>query len=508
MNSTSVACAIETCRQRRAASVLSDPLGFAEYEAGSMDIRVATQMPVDADFFTRPKQGGETRVEVVPDFFTTVQLQLVAEQVPEREPTHDYEYWTDTARLWIRHALVDGMSVILADVEDYFPSIPASGIRRALDRLQLTGDSIETTLSAIHEINTVPDENGGTRTGLPISDEELLWLLADAVLCPVDDCLSVDPLVSRHTRWIDDFILAVDSPNVDRALVTLSDALAAEGFHLNERKTRVLDSLADYECQAMTNEHRLVTNLTMIGSKCALSKSQQSALARLVDRERSRSPEHVRLWKRIYSLARKLHYPALVPEALNDLDRFPTAERQITSYLHALNWPSGTATRAVEQMAKAPTDSQAIILLRALLDTPQALARSAVATLRDVLESEVDRMHPYAIILLQACLIKQQSKHDWMTIAKRMEFLAINSRSPLARRIAIELLWMIPEKREFLARAVSMDTSPTVWGLGNLPAIKGTKQGQATILAEKRTFDDSWGGLGSKVSRTWMGREA
>ena len=498
LNSTSVARAIETCRQRRAAGVFSDPLGFAEYEAGSAGIRVGTQMPVDADFFTRPKQIGGTRVEVVPDFITTVQLQLVAEQVAERELPHPYEYWTDTARLWIRHALVDGMSVIVADVKDYFPSIPTSGIRRALYRLQLSEQSIETTLCAIREINAVPDENGGTRTGLPISDEELLWLIADAVLRPVDDSLSVDPLVTRHIRWIDDFILAVDPAKVDRALVSLAEALGAEGFHLNGRKTRVLDSLADYECQAMTNEHRLVTNLAMIGSKCVLSMSQQSALARLVDGERSPSPEHVRLWKRIYSLAQKLRYPALIPEAINDLGCYPTAERQISSYLRALNWPSGTATRAVEQIAKAPTDSQAIVFLRALLDTPQALARSAVATLRDVSESEVDRMHPYAIILFQACLIKQQSKHDWLTITQRMQFLATNSRSPLARRIAIELLWLIPDMREFLARAVSMDSSPTVWGLGTLPAIEGITRGRAITLGEKQPFDDSWGGWGPK----------
>lgn len=52
-----VADAIDVCRQRRATSVLSDPLRHAEVEAGSAECLVNTPMRAEVDLVTRPKQG-------------------------------------------------------------------------------------------------------------------------------------------------------------------------------------------------------------------------------------------------------------------------------------------------------------------------------------------------------------------------------------------------------------------------------------------------------------------
>ena len=263
--------------------MLSDPLGYAEIEASSARHGVGAWTLAEVDIVTRPKQGGGTRVEVVPDFITSMQLQLVAEQIEEREPPQPYESWWDAVPMWIRHALVEGMSVIVADVDTYFPSVSVPSIERALRRLQLDEKSTETTLGAIRDINTAPDATGRTRTGLPIADDELLWLIADVVLRPVDDRLSLDPHVARHTRWVDDFYLAVEATRVDQVLISLSDALDTEGFRLNESKTKVMDSLMNYERQAMANEHRVVTNLTMMASRGDLSPSQKNAFTMLVE---------------------------------------------------------------------------------------------------------------------------------------------------------------------------------------------------------------------------------
>ena len=506
-NATRLARAIEICRQRRAACVLSDPLGYADFETGSVRHRVGTRRLAELDLVTRPKQGGGTRVEVVPDFITSVQFQLIAEQIDEREPPQTYESWWDTVPMWIRHALVEGMSVVVADVDRYFPTVSVLGIERALRRLGLDEESTEIALRLIRETNGAPDANGGTRTGLPVADDELLWLIADVVLRPVDKCLSVDPLVVKHIRWVDDFYVAIDSSDVDRVLITLSEALDTEGFRLNERKTRVLDSLTDFEHQAMSKEHRVVTNLTMVASRGDLSASQQNAFAYLVEGERSLTPEHARLWKRTYALAERIHSPALISDAIDDLGRFPTAERQISSYLRALNWPCGTATAAAKQVARSPTESQAIVLLRALLGASQALETSAVETLREFSESAENRMHPYAAVLLQACLILNQPETVRPIAAQRMLALATDSRSPLARRIAIELLWLLPECRGLLTEAIGRDSSSTVWGLGTLPAIAGIESGRVVSLAEERPVNPAWGPLASKVQRTWMSVE-
>lgn len=504
LNSPCIASAIEICRRRRAAGVLPDPLGFAEYRTESARSIVPKNIRTEAEMITRSKPAGGTRVEVVPDFITSIRLQCVADQVPDRKQPQPYDYWWETVPLWIQHALVEGMTVIVADIDNYFPAISESQIKQALERLGLEQESVDMGLSAIRAINEHPDENGRKRTGLPIADEELIWLIADDVLRPVDDRLSIDPVVVRHIRWIDDFFIAVDPDNVDPAIVFLSEVLEKEGLRLNQHKTKILDTLVGFERHAMSSEHRLVSNLAMIASKVSLSVSQQSAFERLMDSERSLTPDHVRLWKRIYSLAERLRCPALVPEAISDLRRYPTAEKQISSYLRALNWPCGTAVQAVEQVASAPTDSQAIVLLRALLGTQESLSRTAVRRLRDVSESTAKKMHPYSIALIQGCLMMGEAKTEWPKLVQQTISLTKNSRSPFARRIAFELLWLIPDHRNLYAVAVKGDSSPTVWGLASLPAIDRTESGSATTVAQEWRCDPSWGRLGSEVNRTWM----
>ena len=406
--------------------------------------------------------------------------------------------------MWIRLALVEGLSVVVADVENYFGSIPTSAIERALHLLELDERSIETTLQTIRDINAVAHREGGTRAGLPVTNHKLLWLIADVVLRPVDDHLSRDPFVARHIRLVDDFVLAVDSNDVDRALASLSASLDTEGFRLNERKTRVFDSLVGYQRQALTSEHRVVTSLAMIRSQSDLSASQQRAYAELIERNRSATPEHAQLWKRVYALAERLRSPALVQQAFDDLDRYPTAESQIASYLRELNWPSGTAGRAAAQVARAPTDSQTIVLMRALLSTPENLDTTTVAALRRTSETAADRMHPYALVLLHACLMLRQPKREGLSGAQSLLSLATESRSALARRVAIELLWLMPENRPPLEELVSRDTSPTVRGLLTLLAIASCEPRRAAWLAEGQPVDRSWGSLGTAVQRTWM----
>ena len=116
-------------------------------------------------------------------------------------------------------------------------------------------------------------------------------------------------------------------------------------------------------------------------------------------------------------------------------------------------------------------------------------------------------MHPYATALLQACIILNQPESVRPIAAQRMLAIATDSRSPLARRIAIELLWLFPECRGFLAEAIGRDSSPSVWGLGTLPAIAGIEPGRAGSLAEEQPVNPAWGPLASKVQRTWMSVE-
>ena len=498
-----VAAAVEVCRQNYCRGVLSDPLSYAEYDSNTDWYDNNSSRTPETETYTRPKPGGGTRIEVAPDFHTSVRLQVVAGQVAEAKPPRAYEQAQETVSMWIRHALVEGMTVVVADVEDYFESIPPSRIKRALHCLGLDEANIEIALQAIHRINAVPDGEGATRKGLPVSRDDLVWLIADAVLRPIDDHLSAQPVVSRHIRQVDDFFIAAYSDDVRGALESLSEALAAEGLRLNESKTRVFDDLPEYERYAMTYEHRLLTSLAMVSHRTELASSQQRAFEDLIEAERLGTREHARVWKRTYALAEGLGSAALVPAALEDLRRYPTAAVRIASYLRSLNWPSGTAAGAIEGIAHAPTDSQAIALLRALLSAEQALSVSVVEGLRKVAESMADRMHPYTSVLLHACLMLGQPRPDRQA-SEALLALASRGRSPLARRIAIELLWLIPQNRGDLVKLILRDTNPTVRGLSLLPAIAGAGLDQAEARGDERVTDPSWHGLGSEIRSTWM----
>lgn len=497
-----VAVATEACRQSLSASVLADPLAFPEFEVAAWR-RCAAGMPVEVDTFTRPKQGGGTRVEVVPDFATSLAFQLAADRVGGVSP-RPYASWSETVQLWIRHALVEGMSVIVADVEDYFESLPGLAIDRALRRLDLDDGTVEATQRTIREINAVPDLRGTCRSGLPVSRDDLVWLVADAALRPVDESLACERTIARHVRWVDDFFIAADGSRVDQVLHVLSAALEAEGVRLNPRKTRVLDSLQDYERSTMTPQHRLITSLMMASARNRLSEAQRSAFNAFAESDRLANPQEARLWKRAYTLARRVGSYALVPAAIADLGRYPTATGQIASYLHSLNWPCDTAAKVVQPLARSSADSQTVLLLRALLGTAGPLPASAVAALKALPQSVVVALHPYAQVLLHACLVFRQRHRDGSAVS-RLVSLARQGRSPLARRTAMELLWLIPEERRHLADLSREAASQAVRGLAVLPGIADAA-GRERILEmhEPTLADRAWYGLGSALRSAWL----
>ena len=496
--------AIEVCRQRWAKSLLADPLGYAEFDGESGARNFATSSPVELESITLPKQGGGTRLEVVPDFVTSVALQVIAEQMDERDLAlpHSvsasqlwlkcmegqlYELWSDTVPMWIRHMLVGGKTVVVADVQDYFASIPICRIEFALRDAQLEEEIIERTLHTIGDINSIPDHLGKTRSGLPVTQDSLFWIIADLVLGPVDEQLVREPAIAGHLRWVDDFFIAVDSGAVEGALMALSTALEPIGLRINEGKTRVMSSLVAFERQVLTYEHRMVTSLMMASSRGPLSRSQGDAFKKLVETDRGQSMEHARLWKRIYTLASHLHSSVLATQAIDDLTRFPTAEKEISSYLRILNWPSGTGIQAVKQIARAVTDSESICLLHALLSADQPPDVSTRNALKDMSYSACGNLHPYALVLLHACLMAQQPKHERSAIAKQIFPLLTDSRSPMARRIAIEFMWLIPEHRRLLVELTAKDTSHTVRGLAALPAMADGKSQHAYPPADNHS---------------------
>ena len=476
--------AFAECQQRWTQSLFIDPLSRSQAYDTALTVDPHCVLPIEAELVTRPKAGGGTRLEVVPDCLTSLRLQTVARRLRDRilpsphsvlsahsPGSQQYALWSETIPLWIRHMLEDGKTVLVADIEDYFGSVPQPLIQSALARAGLDDATVDSVTDTINRINAIPDRTGATRTGLPVSQDDLFWYVADLALRPIDQHLARHAGIAGYLRWIDDFFVAVDdSAATASTLRVLSAALAPLGLRLNLSKTRVLDSLPQYDRESLTHQHRTVTSLTLTSQRAPLSKSQRQAFERLCDMERIQSAEHGRLWKRVYALAALLRSPVLVSEAINDFTLFPTAEAQISSYLEAVSWPSGTPTQAAKLLLhRATTDTQAINLLQRLLagqPSPEHQARSA---LDDLTASCRHDIHPYTLSLVHACLAAGRSAQQYAAAAQeRLLPLATDSTSPMARRLAIQLLWNIPRNRATLDAQIAKDPSYTVRSLSNL----------------------------------------
>lgn len=463
--------AFSTCRERRGSGLLFDPFPFSAFDDRATQTGRADHLPLEVDFVTQPKQSGGIRLELVLDFATSVHLQVLAQRLtktalplphsisalaldPGYAHLHPYELWRENISTWVRHRLVEGKSVVLADIRNYFTSIEMIDIEDSLRKCKFGERDIKITIQKLEQINSVRDQDGATRRGIPVAQDNLFWLLADLVLHSVDEQLAQNPNIVGYIRWVDDFFIAVEPPSTNAALEALSTALAPLGLALNHKKTRTIDSLSEFEKYALTFEHRMVTSLMMAAIHGPLSASQQDAFRQLVEADRIHSIEHARLWKRIYVLAAKLQSPALVNHAFIDLDIFPTIEKQMLMYLNAVDWPYDTVLRAINQLVRSPTDSQSITILKTLLLATLSKRKVDTTALRTVATSSNLALHPYAQVLLQACLMFQCSDSQ-VTVAQKVASSINDLPSPLARRLAFKLLCLIPDTENLVVESSS-----------------------------------------------------
>ena len=463
--------AFSTCREKSESGLLFDPFPFSESDERATRNQCTDHLPLEVDFVTRPKQSGGTRLELVLDFATSVHLQVLAQRLAKKalplpqsisalalDPgyahLHPYELWRENISTWVRHRLVEGKSVILADIRNYFTSIEMINIENSLRKSEFSEQDIKITLKTIEQINSIRNKDGVTRRGIPVTQDNLFWLLADLILHKVDEQLAQEPNIAGYIRWVDDFFIAVEPRSTNAVLEALSTALAPLGLVLNQKKTRTIDSLAEFEKYALTFEHGIVTSLMMSAINGPLSGSQLDAFSQLVEADRIPSIEHARLWKRIYVLAAKLQSPALVHDAFIDLDIFPTIDKQILMYLHAVDWPYDTALRAINRLVQAPTDSQSITILKALLLAILSKREVDATALQALARSRNSELHPYAQVLLQACFMFLYSDSQVITARRTMSSMS-DSPSPLARRLALKLLCLIPGTENFMLESSS-----------------------------------------------------
>lgn len=512
------------CRSTREGQLFSDPLLHAEFEIGDVPPGSDfTPEQVEVDACTRPKQSGGVRTELFPDPHTATLLQVVADRLrrsdataatPAPQAPHDvrlaanqYEEWSSDVRTWIRKELAAGRIVVYADIENFFPSIPAPAIATILKRSGLDPHIEGLTTGVLDRLRELGCCTATPGVGLPVCPGDFFWLVADRALLNVDAALERASPVLRHTRWSDDFLLSA-RPGAEReALHRLAMCASDNGFRLNARKTRVFSSWRDYQTRNLAAEHESVNDLIAVHRHEGSKSEVEVLLAALSSLETADRKGAARLLKRAYNLAALARTPALVGRAEADLERYPVVERSLFRYLAALGWPKPGRTLLLRAVSGPSHDTLALSALSALLNdcaSPRIVPEVKPALLDASLGSSP--CHPLARVAAQACLARvspagerARLAGDFLDGVPALEFAS-------ARRAALALAWLVPTLRDRVTKLVREDDSIVVRDLWTCLAPSPARKGRRGL--ERVAFDGGptrWGGLERRLARVLGG---
>ena len=514
-----------TCRSTSERQLFSDPLLHAEFEITDVppgsDV---TPEQVEVDVRTRPKQSGGVRLELFPDAHTATLLQAVADRLQRRNATmtisvfedprsgrlavaNPYEAWSSAIRTWTRKELASGHVVISADIEAFFPSIPARAIAGVLGRGGLDSDIEELTINVLDRLRTFGRGSPSHGAGLPVCPGDFFWLVADRVLLNIDAALERAPDVLGHTRWSDDFLVSA-RPGTERAALHRLDMCARHnGFQLNGRKTRMFSSWQDYQERNLVSEHESVNDLIAVHRNGNSKSEIDVLLAALNSLESVDRQEGARLLARVYNLATLAKTPMLVGRAEADLEHYPIVERSVFRYLATLGWPESSQALLLRAIGQPTHDTLALSALNALLNdsaSPQGVPEVKRALLDVSFGSRP--CHPLARVAAQACLARVSPAGVRTRLAQ--DFLervpALESAS--ARRAALALAWLVPTLRGRVATLVRDDDSIVVRDLWTCLAPSPDRNVRPALervaLGGGRT---RWGGLEKRLARALGG---
>ena len=501
--------------------LFSDPLLHAEFEiADAPPGSDVTPERVDVDVRTRPKQSGGVRIELFPDAHTATLLQAVADRLQRRDATatisvsealhggrlvvaNPYEEWSSAIRTWIRKELAAGQVVICADIENFFPSIPAPTIADALARGGLDPDIEELTLSVLDRLRTLGRGSPSHGAGLPVCPGDFFWLVADRVLLTIDTALEQAPEVLGHTRWSDDFLLSA-RPGTERAALRRLDMCARHhGVQLNDRKTRMFSSWQDYQARNLVSEHESASDLIAVHRNGRSKSEIDVLLVALNSIESVDRQEGARLLRRVYNLAALAGTSTLVGRAEADLENYPIVERSLFRYLATLGWPEPSRALLLRAVRRPSHDTLALSALSALLND-SASPQTAPEVKRALLDASFGSSpcHPLARVAAHACLARMSCAGQRARLTD--DFLervpALESAS--ARRAALALSWLVPTLRDRVAALVRDDDSIVVRDLWTCLAPRPGRSVRPGL--ERVAFGTGrtrWGGLEKRLAR-------
>lgn len=223
-----------------------------------------------------PKRSGGERVLMAPYGRLREMQRWIHRQLLARVPIHAAAHAFVKGRSIVSNARphVQKHVVIRIDLEDFFPSIRAGVVRKAIQRLGYP----YTVAAAIASLCTV---DGRLPQGAPTSPA-----LSNLVSLGLDKRFTAlgHRLGFTYTRYADDLVFSSDDGRLPSLLPFLRDVITSEGYRVNEEKLRVM---RPGNAQAVTG---IVVNETV-----GLSRKRMRLLRAALHRLRTKGPGAVQL---------------------------------------------------------------------------------------------------------------------------------------------------------------------------------------------------------------------
>lgn len=248
--------------------------------------------------FAVPKRSGGERIILAPKRQLKALLRALNTQLVQKLPVSEYAHGFRKGRSIATHAAahVNKKVVVRLDLKDFFPSLHVGRVRGLLVALGYGYPVAATLATLMTESARQPVQVGNERFFVPISSRHTVQGaptspgLANAIATPLDRRLAglAKKFGFAYSRYADDLTFSGNDCAAARALIKGAQRIVhAEGFTLNDKKTRV-----------MTQRGAQVITGVTVNRVLGLSRGARRNLRAALHRARTTSAD-ASVWRRL-----------------------------------------------------------------------------------------------------------------------------------------------------------------------------------------------------------------
>lgn len=271
-----------------------------------------------------------------------------------RETAADYETWFQA---WMKKQRtveklleVKGCKwVVMSDISNFFASIDHTLLASTVSSVNnVEAKLINLLLLIIESMCPRPGYSINRRVGLPQENYDASRILAHAFLRPVDKTFSAEIRLDRYSRWVDDFVVGVETKEDGHiVLKRLETSLEHRGLHVNSAKSKVVSvenfaqSMYPKWNEFLDKVHESTKKGTRMRSP-SLEDFDNRLNEFLAIPTSERLSDWDRVLRRFYTESHRMGSSILEKHALEHIRKFPSCTEKILNYMVSRPFDKGT----------------------------------------------------------------------------------------------------------------------------------------------------------------------